>query len=824
MLDSDISTTQALRHLSVDESLDPHSIDRRRFLQLIGMGVGAGLVAGGSGTLLDAALGHDPSAWAAGPIGANEGVVVIIGMMGGNDGLNTVVPTNDGNYYTMHGSEAIAAGDALPIGDGTGLHPELTAIKSFWDAGKLAIVEGIGYPNPDLSHFNSMAYWMSGQPGGFSTSGWIGRWLDGYLSGSNDLFAAAEIGHSAPLHMIGERRRATVVGAGRPGYGTDTTARFKAQYAAISAMKRSNGLAGSLGQAFIDQISLAQTLAPTIPERDTMPSDEIVAQLEVAARLINANLGFRVLSASYGDFDSHANQPTQHRDRMRELNAAVNRFFAVLDPAWTSRVTLMTFSEFGRTPWSNDGRGTDHGTSAPHLVLGSNVKGGLYGKRASMAGLARWERMNHHLDFRSYYASIIDGWLGGGSSDVLGGNHENLGLFARGPGVADPDGAGSPIVVAPTTPSYLHPIKPVRIVDTREGLGAPTSKLGPGASISVAIAGIAGLPDKGVTSVIANVIAVEPTEAMYFTVSPSEVARPHTSNVNAVPGRPVPNLVIAKVGSNGNIDVFNSHGNTHCVVDVFGYTDGAEASGSNFHPLVPERLFDSREGLGLPKVRVAADSTVQIDVAGHAGVPSSGATAVVLNLTCVAPNRDGHLTVSPTGRGSTGTSNVNFGPGETVPNLVICELGDGGRLDIDSAFASTELVGDVFGYFGADGDRLIPITPARLLDTREGLGAPKRQSSADEAIELVVTGVGGVPSNASAVALNVTATNVAGPSHVSVWPTGESEPSTSSLNIVGGDTRANMVICQVGDRASVSLGSRVANADLVADVMGYFVA
>ena len=121
------------------------------------------------------------------------------------------------------------------------------------------------------------------------------------------------------------------------------------------------------------------------PTRSDLPDTEIVARMEVAARLINANLGFRVLTAGWGDFDSHAGQPGQHDDRMRELDAALARFHAVLDPAWASRVTVITFSEFGRTSYANDGRGTDHGTSAPHLVIGPRVRGGFYGQRAVAA-------------------------------------------------------------------------------------------------------------------------------------------------------------------------------------------------------------------------------------------------------------------------------------------------------------------------------------------------------------------------------------------------------------------------------------------------------
>ena len=206
MLDPDISTADALRHLTVAET-DPFAIDRRRFLQLIGMGVGAGLIASNGGSLLNLDLpGLDPSAWAAGPIGANDGILIVIGMFGGNDGLNTVVPFNDGNYRTQHGSLAIPGSSTLLLDANTGLHPALTELKRFWDAGQLAIVEGIGYPDPDLSHFTSMAKWMAGRPTGLPTTGWIGRWLDGRMAGRQ---GPVRCGRDRPVGSAPPHRRAT---------------------------------------------------------------------------------------------------------------------------------------------------------------------------------------------------------------------------------------------------------------------------------------------------------------------------------------------------------------------------------------------------------------------------------------------------------------------------------------------------------------------------------------------------------------------------------------------------------------------------------------
>lgn len=824
MLDPDIATGDAVRLLHRDEA-DPHAIDRRRFLQLIGMGVGAGLVSGGTGTLLDGlgfGFGHDPSAWAAGPVAPTDGILIVIGMYGGNNGLNTIVPVNDGRYHDMHGTLAIPAATTLPLGNGAGLNPHLTKVHELWSAGQVAIVEGIGYPNPDLSHFNSMAYWMAGRPGGIPTTGWLGRWLDGYLGGTKDLYAATEVGYSVPLHLIGSQQRGTVVPHTRPGYGSNQSERSLRQYEAIRSMRTgANGAwSGAVGQAFVDQLDLAETLAPVIPEQDQLPATTIVAQLEVAARLVNANLGFRVVTAGFGDFDSHAGQPAQHTARMQELNAAITRFFATLDPAWRSRVTIMTFSEFGRTPWSNDGAGTDHGTSAPHLVIGENVEGGWYGQRPSLAGLGRWDRMAHHVDFRSYYASVIDGWLGGGSRDVLGGQFEDLGLFARGPG-RTPSGGVAPLPARVTAPSGFVPLAPRRIVDTRSGLGATARKLRPGERIRVRVTGAGGVPASGVTAVIANVTAVAPTDHMYFTVYPGSTARPGTSNLNGQPGRPIPNLVVMGVGADGCIEVFNSHGETHCLVDVFGYATAT--GGGRFTPLAPKRLFDSREGLGVARRTYGGQQPIEIQVAGKAGVPSSGATAVVMNLTATRPESVGFVRLTPAGRTRTETSNVNFSGGDTVPNLVICQLGDGGRITLDADGAGTHVIGDVFGYFSASGGRLCAMPPRRVLDTRDGTGSERAPIGPRRSVTLRIGGSNGVPVAATAVVLNLAATRVQDRSYVSVWPAGEQDPGTSNLNVIPGRVSANLVICRLGEEGAVTIANPVAECEVIGDVMGYFV-
>ncbi|MGI9644340.1 MAG: DUF1501 domain-containing protein, partial [Ilumatobacteraceae bacterium] len=700
----------------------------------------------------------------------------------------------------------------LPLDANSGLHPALTELKRFWDLGSLAIVEGVGYPNPDLSHFNSMAKWMSGIPNGVPTTGWLGRWLDGYLAGSKDLFAATEIGYSVPLHLVGNEARGSVVPAGQPAFGVPETERDALRFNTLRAMNSSapSTWIGRVGQAIEDQLDMAQTLAPVIPEE--LPEPSIVARLEVMARLINANLGFRVLTAGWGDFDSHAGQPSQHPVRMEELNAAVGRFFEVLEAQWSGRVTIMTFSEFGRTPWDNDGLGTDHGTSAPQFVIGRNVKGGFYGQRPSMAGLRRWDRMGYHVDYRDYYGSIIDGWLGGGASDVFGGHAiEDLGLFHSGPG-----GDGG---VPGPTPADFVPVTPSRVRDTRTDLGGPPGRIGPGQTIDIQIAGVGGVPATGVTAVAVNVTSVNATQPTYFTVYPNNAALPQTSTLNPVPGRAVPNATVVGMGAGGRISIFNASGHADCLVDVVGYFHTSTAS--KLAPLAPSRLLDTRGGVGAARRKVRGGETIDLVVAGRGGVPND-ADAVVLNLTSVNTTSGGYVTVWPRGAPRPGVSALNYERNMVIPNLVVCKIGDGGAVSLFASDGEVDLLADVVGCFVDAGSRHVALAPARILDTRGGLGAPRGKIGPGGEVELQTAGRGGVPVGASAAILNVTIVGPSAGTYVTTYPHGSARPEASSHNAAPGQTVANLVVAKIGEGGRVRLFNASGHVDLIADVTGYF--
>ena len=821
MLDHDISTADALALLSVSDD-DPSGFNRRQFLKMVGYGVGGGVALGtlGASVLPQLLPGQLRAAWATNPIGPADGVLVLLGMYGGNDGLNTVVPYGNGSYYDYRANIAIPPAQVLHIDSNVGLHPNLTYLKSLYDQGRVAIVQGVGYPDPDLSHFNSMATWMYGRSDtSLPTSGWVGRWLDG-VSNASDLFKAAVVGSSLPLHMIGNDYRATTIPEWGLDFGDGTSASDLRMYSAIRAFSAAPAGRGPwhdmIAQTEHSQIDVGQAVAPIFVA--DLPSGELMKKMTVAARLINADLGLRVIDASYDNFDTHSDELNGHGDRMAELDAALQMFFATVDSRFQGRVTVMTFSEFGRTPWSNDSGGTDHGTANNHFVIGPSVRGGLYGQQPSLASLGRWDRLDFSVDFRSLYTSVLDGWLGGGAGTVLNGNYENLNLFNALSGGGG--GAGGGPTPAKTVPTDFVGMVPYRLMDSRDGTGGPRSPFEQGMMRSLQVTGRGGIPTSGVLAAVLNVTSVGSNAPAFLTVWPAGVGRPNTSSLNTRGGDVVPNLVITMLNDVGQANVFNSAGG-HCVVDVVGYF--GTATGTRFNSLTPARVLDTRSGLGAPKAAVAQGTSIELQVSGRGGV-AADADSVVMNVTVTEPTGNGFITAWPTGTGMPTSSNLNFVADQTVPNLVVSKLGTGGKVSLFNSSGSTHLIADVLGYFRAgSGSQLTAMTPARLLDTRTDGGAshPVGQTP----LILPVLGQKGIPSTGVvAVALNVTATEPTINGFVSVYPSGESLPTASNLNTVAGVTRANLVIAKVGADGAVAMFNSAGTTHLIADVVGYFTA
>jgi hypothetical protein len=401
-------------------------------------------------------------------------------------------------------------------------------------------------------------------------------------------------------------------------------------------------------------------------------------------------------------------------------------------------------------------------------------------------------------------------------------------------------GPGSPYTVtAAVIPgSTYFPLSPARVLDTRDGTGTGgvIAPIGAASSIDVAVTNRLGVPATNVTAIALNVVTTNASgPASYLTVWPTGQARPLASNLNFVPGVSVPNLVIARVGVDGKVSMYNNVGTVNVAADIQGYFLG-DASGSTYVPLAPARVLDTRNGTGGTSTPVGPAGVIELKVTDAGGVPAAGGTAVALNVTATNANgSESFLTVWPSGSSRPFASNLNFISGQTVPNLVIARVGEGGKISIYNNVGNVDVVADTQGYFAAPvaapplpGSVYFPTSPARILDSRDGTGVPGGnvgQLGSGHTLDLQVTGAGGVPANATAVVLNVTAADSPGPdSYLTVYPTGTSKPLASNLNFVAGQTIPNLVIARIGAGGKVSLYNNVGSTNVIADVQGYFTA
>ena len=273
----------------------------------------------------------------------------------------------------------------------------------------------------------------------------------------------------------------------------------------------------------------------------------------------------------------------------------------------------------------------------------------------------------------------------------------------------------------------------------------------------------------------------------------------------------------------GNPRVADGDGDGVAVVDM-GAVETQPFFGADYHSLTPARILDTRAGNGAPVGRLGAASTLSLQVTGRGGVPADGVTAVVLNVTVTEPTAGSFLTAWPAGSTRPLVSNLNYVPGQTVANLVTVKVGDGGKVNLFNFSGTTHVIADVAGWYGADdGGRYSPLSPARILDTRAGNGAPTAKLAAGATLSLQVTGRGGVPAGGvSAVVLNVTVTDTASGGFLTAWPAGEPMPLASNLNFLPGDTVPNLAILKVGAGGAVNLYSSGGPVSVIADVAGYF--
>ncbi|HET8594992.1 MAG TPA: CHAP domain-containing protein [Intrasporangium sp.] len=367
--------------------------------------------------------------------------------------------------------------------------------------------------------------------------------------------------------------------------------------------------------------------------------------------------------------------------------------------------------------------------------------------------------------------------------------------------------------VAVPTPSYQL-AQPARILDTRTGLGAPKAVLPAGGAVTVQVAGRAGLPSTGIGAVLVNVNVMTPAAAGYLTVHASGTTQPNSREVSYGAGGTVTKLVLARVGTDGRIRIYTS-ARTDVSADVVGWSPvGGYVSGG-----APVRVLDTRTGLAAPKARLAAGGTLDLVVTGKAGVPTTGAGSVLLDVSASAPSVGGWLTTWAKGTTRPGTPQVRYEAGRASTGLVQAKIGTGGAVSIHST-AQTDVMVDVVGWLPTSADQ-IAVNPVRLLDSQSGLGIAAGRVAAGAAPLVKVTGRAGVPtSGVKAVVATVTAVSPTAAGYLTAYASGTIEPAYASVKYGSGQSVVNTVVVPVGVDGSIRVRAGSA-AYLKVDVLGY---
>lgn len=369
----------------------------------------------------------------------NDRVLVVLQLGGGNDGLNTVIPHGDPAYARARPTLGIKPEAALPIDERVGLNPALTGIKSLYDAGRVAIVEGVGYDRPTYSHFEGLYVWEHADPQRRMNDGWLGRLLAAQLDSHGHPLTGCALGQaSAPGELRDPAASLTVIQSAQ-AYRIEGGA--GPQVAAPALYQRTPGIYGALfdgalatAEAGMTAVrsSSSYTPAATYTPRTTVygSKNNLADSLQLTARMIVTQPAVKLCHVVLGGFDTHQDENQRHSALLAYVDSAVSAFMKDLEAhGQADRVVLMTWSEFGRRVAENGSRGTDHGAAAPLFVIGKPVRGGLLGEPPSLTSLIDGGNLRYTTDFRSVYQSLIRDWLQGDPGPVLGGSFPELALL-----------------------------------------------------------------------------------------------------------------------------------------------------------------------------------------------------------------------------------------------------------------------------------------------------------------------------------------------------------------------------------------------------------
>jgi len=360
--------------------------------------------------------------------------LVVVNLQGGNDGLNTVVPYGDPTYYSVRPTINIPQDQVVKLDSMLGLNPQLAGLKPLYDQQRIAILQGVHYPNPNLSHFRSTEIWQTAAPEKYVDTGWAGRYLDAEGKGQPpNLFAGVAVGPVLPKMMIAERTDVPTIADPR-GFKFNGSRDEQAQADKILG---GDGYKYPFQSPYLQLVqdveSHAHAASNELPHLVSgykpavdYPKTPFGQGLNLIAGVISANVGTKVFYISLGSFDTHVGQRGRQDVLLEQFASGVKAFYADLAAhSADDKVLTMTFSEFGRRVGENANRGTDHGTAAPMFLIGGNAKGGIYGDHPSLTDLD-YGNLKWHTDFRSVYATVLERWLGIGSAPILGSQFDTL--------------------------------------------------------------------------------------------------------------------------------------------------------------------------------------------------------------------------------------------------------------------------------------------------------------------------------------------------------------------------------------------------------------
>jgi uncharacterized protein (DUF1501 family) len=419
------------------------TLTRRKFLLASGVTGATALVAGGTALTWSELYG----AGASDPLPQGQGVLVLFTMYGGNDGLNTVIPAADPAYQKARPDLAYQPNEVLDLGEGLGLNPSMTAMHGLWQSGKLAVLRGVGYPQPNHSHFVSMDIWQTASPTDPGTSGWLGRWLDAQPDDKLRALRAVSLGGVLPPLLAGVKTAGSALPLGpfRLPKGSSETALQalgdpssqdcpNAAYAAsdtadLFTVADAFGTSLASGsRAATASASASASPAATSGATTTKAAagGALAQQLDIVASCIESAVPTRVYAVSLGGFDTHSAEKGTQGALLGQVSDAIGAFQQRISASPRGKdVVLLAYSEFGRRVVANANDGTDHGTAGPVFAVGESVRGGFVGEQPSLTDLDDGD-LKFHTDFRSVYATVLERALGADSASILGGSFPTL--------------------------------------------------------------------------------------------------------------------------------------------------------------------------------------------------------------------------------------------------------------------------------------------------------------------------------------------------------------------------------------------------------------